>query len=266
MKNKQEISKKISKKERNSGMDTLDIILLVGVPVLIIIIWEVLSREGILPTAVMPAPSRIISRFREVWEDGSLQKDILVSATRIFKGFLAGTLAGIVLGIIISLSRRIDMATTVLVNVLRPIPIIALFPLFILWFGIDEKSKVVVIGLGTFWSVLLNTIQGIKRADQKLIEVAKVLKLPHWKIVWKIILPSAFPYIYTGVRLGVGNALACVVTAEMVAASEGLGYMIMYARMMAQPDVLLVGVITLGLFGILIEVGMVQLQKHLFKY
>lgn len=244
----------------------VNVVLFIGVPLLLLLIWEMLSRKGILLESVMPAPSTIVEKSIILIKKGSLQTDIIVSGIRIIKGFLLGTVSGIIFGIAISLFKKIDRATAVLVSVLRPIPIVALLPLFILWFGIDEKSKVAIICLGSFWPVLLNTIQGIRRSDQKIIEVAKVFKLPNWKIVIQIILPSAFPYIFTGIRLAVSGALGCVVTAEMVAASEGLGYMIMFARMMAQPATLMVGVIVLGIIGLLVEVGMNQMQKHLFKY
>lgn len=258
MKKKSETWKRI-----NIAVNT---ILFIGTPILLLLIWEIASRKGILLKSVMPAPSTIVNKAVSLIEKGSLQTDILVSGIRIVKGFLLGTIFGVLLGIAVSLFKKIDCVTAVLVSVLRPIPIVALLPLFILWFGIDERSKVAVICLGAFWPVLLNTIQGIRRADPKIIEVAKVLKLPNWKIVLQIILPSAFPYIFTGVKLAVGGALGCVVTAEMVAASEGLGYMVMYARMMAQPDALMVGVIVLGVLGLLVEAGMNQMQKHLFKY
>lgn len=258
MKKRKETFKKMNK--------AANIMLFAGVPVLLLLVWEILSRKGILLESVMPSPSTIVKKGISLVESGSLQTDIIVSVVRIIKGFLLGTISGIVLGIAISLFHKIDRATAVLVSVLRPIPIVALLPLFILWFGIDEKSKVAVICLGAFWPVLLNTVQGVRRADQKIVEVAKVLKIPDWKIVIQIILPSAFPYIFTGVKLAVGGALGCVVTAEMVAASEGLGYMIMYARMMAQPASLMVGVIVLGVMGLLVEAGMNQMQKHLFKY
>ncbi len=256
----------MDKKIRKKMSAVIDIILLIGTPVLLILVWEYLSQIEVIPKSAMPAPSKIISKFVTVVQNGSLQEDILVSAGRVVKGFILGASAGIVFGVLIALFRKIDKATTILVAVLRPIPIIALLPLLILWFGIDERSKVAIICLGSFWPVLLNTIQGIKQSDQKLVEVAQVLKLSRWKTVIRIIIPSAFPYIFTGIRLAVGGALACVVTAEMVAASEGIGYMIMYARMMAQPDALMVGVIVLGVVGLVIEFGMLKLQKSLFKY
>lgn len=241
-------------------------VLLIGTPILLIVIWQYLSINGVIPKSILPSPIAILFKTENLLESGKLQTNIVVSMIRVLKGFLLGSVSGIVIGILIALYEKIDKATTVMVSLFRPIPIIALLPLFILWFGIDERSKVAIICLGSFWSVLLNTIQGIKQADKKLIEVAKVLRLSNWQTIYRIILPSAFPYIFTGIRLAIGSALACVVTAEMVAASEGIGYMIMYARVMAQPDSLMVGILVLGILGLLIEVGMQKLQKHLFKY
>ncbi len=256
----------MKKNDRSDIYAVVDKILLIGVPVLLVILWEVLSVAGVLSDSTMPAPSVIFESIIKKIQDGSLQIDIAVSMKRVFEGFIIGTVLAIIIGILISLVRLFDRATAVLVAVLRPIPIIALLPLFILWFGIDEESKIAVIALGSFWPVLVNTIQGIRQVDKKLIEVAQVLKYSRVQIILKIIIPYAFSYIFTGIRLGIGTSLACVVTAEMVAASEGLGYMIMYARMMSHPDIVFAGIFILGIIGLIIELGMLKLQENLFRY
>jgi sulfonate transport system permease protein len=253
-------------KNNKKSSPVLDAFLTIGVPILVLIIWEYVCDKGIVPKAALTSPSGIVKKAVNLLQKGSLQKDILISLQRIVKGFVIGTLAGIILGVAIGLFDKFEKATSVILAALRPIPMLALLPLFILWFGIGEKSKVAVIILCTFFSVLLNTISGMKSADKKLIEMASVLGASKLTIIFKIILPASFPYIYTGIRLGVGNAIMGVVTSEMICASEGVGYMILYARVMAQTDTILVGVCLLGLFGLVIDYTMVKLQPHIFKY
>jgi sulfonate transport system permease protein len=143
---------------------------------------------------------------------------------------------------------------------------IAWIPLFILWIGIGDGFKITLIALGTFWSVLLNTIHGIQSVDPKLLEVASALEKNRFIMIRKIILPAALPAILTGLRLGMGVAWSSVVASEMIAASKGIGYMIMFAREMAQPAKLMVGVFTIGLVGLLIDTIILKLQKWLIKW
>jgi sulfonate transport system permease protein len=143
---------------------------------------------------------------------------------------------------------------------------IAWIPLLILWLGIGEEPKVTVIAIGSFWPVLLNTIQGIHSVDPKLLEVASILEKSKWTVVTKVVLPSALPSIFTGIRLGIGSAWTCVVAAEMIAASQGIGFLITYAREMTQVHVVLVGVFSIGLIGLLIDTLILKLQNHILKW
>ena len=152
---------------------------------------------------------------------------------------------------------------TAVIGILRPIPPISLIPFFILWLGIGEKSMLTIIAIGTFWSVLLNTIQGFQDTDPKLIELARVFGKNRFIILFKIILPSAIPSIFTGLRLGISHAWTAVVTAEMIAASSGVGYMIQIARELVQPDLLLLGIACIGIIGLIIDTIMVILLKKI---
>jgi sulfonate transport system permease protein len=143
---------------------------------------------------------------------------------------------------------------------------VAWIPILILLLGIDEGSKIVLIAIGTFWPVLLNTSRGIRSADKKLLEVGVILEKSRTQMLRKVILPSAIPYIFTGIRLGVGNAWSCVVTAEAIAAATGIGYVIMYARELLQPDVLLVGVMTIGIVGLLLDLVLQQVEKRALRW
>jgi sulfonate transport system permease protein len=136
----------------------------------------------------------------------------------------------------------------------------------ILWMGIGESSKVTVIAVGSFWPVLLNALRGVRDADPKLLEVAKVLQKSTKTLLFGVILPSAFPSIFTGLRIAMGIAWASVVGAELIAASSGIGYLIMYAREVSQPDVMLAGVAVIGLTGILIDWVFSVLEERLLPW
>lgn len=136
-----------------------------------------------------------------------------------------------------------------------------LTPILILLFGIGELSKIVVIMIGSFWPVLLNTIQGIESVDPKLLELGSVLEKKRLTVIFQIILPSAFSSIFTGLRLGISSSWTNIVAAEMIAASSGMGHMISYAREMSQPAIVLIGVLTIGLVGLLIDTIVIQIQK-----
>jgi sulfonate transport system permease protein len=194
---------------------------------------------------------------------GSLWADIQVSLIRVARGYLVGAALGIVLGTLMGLYKPIYNILNSVVSLLRPIPMMALIPLFILWLGIGETCKTALIALGTFWSVLLNTIHGIQSVDPKLLEVATVLEKNKSVIFRQVYLPAALPAIITGLRLGMGVAWSCVVAAEMMAASKGLGYMLMFSREMSRPDKLMVGVFTIGLIGLLIDKGLLYVQNKI---
>ena len=153
----------------------------------------------------------------------------------------------------------------VIFGVLRPIPMIGWIPLLILWMGIDEGSKVTVIAIGSFWELLLNTIHGINSVDKKYLEVAYILEKSKLITLIKVVLPSALPSILTGIRLGVGGAWKSVVAAELIAASSGIGYLISYAREVSQPGVMLVGLLTIGLIGLLIDFVILRVQHKIIR-
>ena len=139
-------------------------------------------------------------------------------------------------------------------------------PLLILWYGIGEESKLIIIAIGTFWSVLLNTQHGISSTDIKFFEVAQLLEKNKITVLTKIIFPAALPSIFTGIRLGLSGAWKSVVAAEMIASVRGIGYMISYAREMSQPDVMFVGLLALGVIGLLIDLFVLQIQKKLIHW
>ncbi|MBQ7148407.1 MAG: ABC transporter permease [Pseudobutyrivibrio sp.] len=243
-----------------------DIILKVGAPILLIVIWQIFGLLGILNEHIIPSPAKVMTGFIKLIQSGKLVDSLSISLLRVIKGFLAGAILGVTLGTLMGLSSNLNKFLSSLVSIFRPIPMIAWIPILILGFGIGEESKVAVILIGTLWPVLLNTLSGILSVDKKLLEVAQVLEKSKLQILSDVILPSAWPSIFTGIRLGISTAWTCVVAAEMVAASTGIGYMITYARELSQPDVVLVGVFTIGFVGLVIDFVIAKLQAKLLKW
>ena len=243
-----------------------DIILKVGAPILLIVIWQIFGLLGILNEHIIPSPAKVMTGFIKLIQSGKLVDSLSISLLRVIKGFLAGAILGVTHGTLMGLSSNLNKFLSSLVSIFRPIPMIAWIPILILGFGIGEESKVAVILIGTLWPVLLNTLSGILSVDKKLLEVAQVLEKSKLQILSDVILPSAWPSIFTGIRLGISTAWTCVVAAEMVAASTGIGYMITYARELSQPDVVLVGVFTIGFVGLVIDFVIAKLQAKLLKW
>lgn len=235
-------------------------------PVIFLVLWEWFGKTGAINQSILPRPSILWNTLVEMIGTGDLQKHLLVSMIRVIKGFLAGAFLGLFLGVLIGLSKKVNELSVVFIGILRPVPIIAWVPVLILWMGIDEGSKVTLIAIGSFWPVLLNTVRGIQNADKKLLEVAYILEKNKWQILTKVMIPSALPSVFTGIRLGIGAAWSCVVAAEMIAAAKGIGYLIMYSRELSQPDIMLVGVVSIGMIGLIIDAALIRIEKRVLRW
>lgn len=232
-------------------------------PLGILVLWQATLDLGGLEQTVLPSPTAIFDGFVGLVENGMIWGYILDSCRRVGIGFLIGAVLGLLLGILLGLDRRVHALTRVILGVLQPIPPIALIPVFILWLGIGEASKIAIIVTGAFWSVLLNTEQGVRSTAPELLELSRVLQKGRWEVLSRVILPGAIPAIVTGMRLGLSRAWSCVVAAEMIAASSGLGYLIEYARTLSQPPLVFLGVGLIGLIGLVIDVVMYGVERKL---
>ena len=215
----------------------------------VIVVWIIMGNEGKLNPVVMPTLQKIGKTFKTIFLKGTLIKHCGISIGRVLKGYGISVALGVTLGILIGLSHHLERITQLLVQIIKPIPPIAWIPLVILWFGIGESGKVFLIFLGGFFTILVNVIDGIKQTDERLVEVSKVMEIPLWKHIFKLVLPGALPNIFTGLRVGLTSCWMCVVAAELVSSTTGLGYMIMDARQYGQTDVVITGMITIGLIG-----------------
>ena len=185
---------------------------------------------------------------------------------RVLKGFLLALISALVLGVLIGLSRPIERFTELVIQLLKPIPPIAWIPLAILWFGIGESSKLYIIFYGAFFPILLNTVDGIHNIDKRYLELGCVYEVDRWRLVWKVILPGALPSIFTGVRVGLGNAWVCVVAAEMIAATRGIGYMLSNGRSMSRADDVILAMLLIGIVGKIMDDILRIIPKIIMKW
>lgn len=253
------------KEENNLLHKIKNIVIALIVPIGVLLFWEWIVKVGLVKATLLPPPTKLWKTFINLVSSGKLQDGLVISFGRVIVGFLIGSLLGALIGFLMGLFSTINRALSIFVNVLRPIPTIALIPIFIIIFGIGEKSNIAVIIIGTFWSVLLNTIGGIKSVDEKLLELAYVYRINSMRTVFRIILPSAITSMLTGLRLGLGAAWMSVVAAEMIGASSGIGYMIMFSRELAQTANMYVEVLIIGLVGLAIDRILLVIQNKLNK-
>lgn len=236
------------------------------VPSLVLGIWEAAAQLGLIRATLLPCPSVIFRVLAELACSGELFANLAISILRVAEGFIIGASLGVLVGIQVALVKKFRIAVSIVFGLLRPIPVIAWIPLLILWMGIDEGSKITVIAIGSFWTVLVSVVQGIRNVDKKYLEVATILEKDRRTLLTKVVLPAALPEIFTGIRVGIDVAWRSVVAAELIAAASGIGYMIMYARELSQVDVVLVGVLSIGFTGIIIDQLLRLLEKRLLKW
>lgn len=229
-------------------------------------VWSLLENTGRLNPVILPSISTIIDTFVTSISNGTLVTNLVISVVRVLKGYALAAVLGIVLGILIGLSQHLRRLTDLLIQIIKPIPPIAWIPLVILWFGIGETGKVFLIFLGGFFTILINVIDGIRQVDQKLIEVSKVMETPFFKHIFLMIIPGAAANIFTGLRTGLSSCWMCVVAAELVSSTTGLGYMIMNARQFGQTDVVIVGMLTIGIIGKIMDSILKLIEDKIIRW
>lgn len=223
------------------------------VPVIIIFAWHLETTYGSVPAGILPNISRVLHTGADMIKTGELQTDLAISLLRVLKGFAFSAILGILLGSLIGMFRPVKKLLLPTVTVIRQIPIIAWIPLIILWCGIGETSKVVIIVLAAFFPVLVNTESGMESTPQGFIEVARLYKLSKWKTFIKVYLPHALPQILVGLKLGLGVSWMAVVAAELIAATSGIGFRMSNARSMMRSDIVIVCMIVVGLIGVIMD-------------
>ncbi|WP_413004205.1 ABC transporter permease [Paenibacillus sp. 1P03SA] len=232
------------------------------VPIVLLAVWQAAGMSGLVGKEQLPAPSDIARRFAELGLSGELLEHIGVSFVRAAGGFALGALAGLLVGLFTGIGKLIERTLDPSLQMLRTVPLLALIPLFILWFGIGEFSKILMISLAAFFPVYLNTFTGIRSVDSKLYEVTRILQYSRGRQLTKLIIPSALPHILLGLRLAMGVSWLVLVFAELMGTSAGIGYMIEDARTYSNTDIVFVGIILFALVGSLSDLAVHALEKR----
>lgn len=245
------------------------------VPALLIAGWEAFARSGMLPPALLPAPSAVLHAlgdwvfgFDETTQtySGYWLRDALASALRVFGGFALASLLGILAGVAIGWSRLAEKTLEPTLQMLRPIPPVSWIPLAIIWFGIADKPAIFLVFLGAFFPVLMNAIHGVKTVDHNLARAGAMMGANQRQMLTDIVLPAALPSIFAGLRIAVGSAWMLTVTAEMVAVKSGLGYVLWDSYYFLRYDIVLAAMISIGLLGYLSDLGLKAIMARTLRW
>ncbi len=218
-------------------------------PVGAALLWEITVRAGLAEGRLVPPPSVIFNTFVELAQTGELQRHVLVTIGRVAAGFGTGVVAGTLAGAITGYSTLIRRLLDPTLQALRAIPSIAWVPLFILWFGIFETSKVTLIAVGVFFPVYLGVMGAIRSVDRKLVEVGRIFRLSDLAMVRRILLPAVLPAYVIAVRSGLGLGWMFVVAAELLGASEGLGYLLIDGQQLGKPAQIIAAIVAFAIIG-----------------
>lgn len=239
-----------------------DFILRLLSPVAILLLWEIASRAGLIPARVIAAPSEISTTLWELIRSGELLRHLLVSLQRAVTGLSIGVAIGVSAALITGLSKRGEIALDSPMQMLRTIPSLALVPLFILWFGIGEFTKVALIVMGTTFPIYLNLFAGIRNIDPKLVEAANTLGLNRRELIWHVILPGALPSFFVGLRYSLGISWLALVFVEQINTTAGIGFLASDARDFMRTDVIVICLLIYSLLGLLID-GLIRTLERL---
>jgi sulfonate transport system permease protein len=220
-----------------------------ALPVAIIAVWQILSSDGLIPLRVLPAPSDVVLAGWKLLLSGELLRNMWVSFWRASVGFAIGGSIGFALGLANGLSRTSERILDSTLQMVRNIPHLALIPLVILWFGIDESAKLFLVALGVFFPIYINTQHGIRTVDPQLVEMGRTYGMTPAALFWRVYLPGALPSIFVGLRYALGIMWLTLIVAETIAASSGIGYMAMQAREFLLVDVVVLSILIYALLG-----------------
>lgn len=230
-------------------------------PLALLASWELAARQGWLSARVLPEPLAVLKAFWSLARSGELWQHVAVSSGRALAGLAIGGGLGLLLGLLTGSLRIAETLLDTSLQMLRNIPALALIPLVILWFGIDESAKLFLVAVGVFFPIYLNTFHGIRSVDAGLIEMAHSYGLSGWQLYRQVILPGALPSVLVGLRFSLGLMWVLLIVAETISAQAGIGYLTMNAREFLQTDVVLVGILLYALLGKLADVLAKALER-----
>lgn len=235
-------------------------------PLVLLGLWEVAARMGLIDARFFPPPSSIVHTFGALVASGELWTNLLASLRRLFLGMLLGGVPALFLGLAMGISKPLRAAIDPLISATYPIPKSAILPLVLLIFGLGEMSKVVMVALGAFYPILINTVMGVANIDKIYLDVGHNYRASRWQVFRTIALPGALPSIMAGVKLAMGMGLILIAISEMVAASDGIGYMIWNAWQVLTVDTMYVGLLVIALLGFVFSVILDEIERMLIPW
>jgi sulfonate transport system permease protein len=219
-------------------------------PIVVLALWQCGSNLGYLSFKTFSSPWQVADTAWQLMANGTLERALLVSLARVGVGLFIGVSAGLILGLVSGLFRLGEDLIDPSLQMLRTMPVLALIPLFILWFGIGELPKVLIIGLGCFFSMYLNTFAGVRNVDERLVEAGQTLGLSRWGQIRHVIIPGALPNALVGLRIAIGVSVIMLVVSEQINASSGIGYLMTQAEQFFQTSVIFVGLLVYAILGL----------------
>ncbi|MGQ4389474.1 ABC transporter permease [Streptomyces sp. SAS_270] len=235
-------------------------------PVALLLAWEILARAGAVSKTYAPAPTSIVKSAADLWQQGVLGPDLAISLQRAGIGLAIGLTVGIVTGVLGGLLRSGEYLFNGLVQVLNTIPLLAVLPLMIVWFGIDELTKVLLISFGAGVPMYLNLFAAIRGVDQRLIEMARTTGAGTWRLVTRVLVPGALPGFLVGLRFSLAYSVLGLVAAETVNADQGLGFLITQGQTYLQTNQVFVGLVIYSLLGLIADQFVRALERVLLRW
>ena len=243
-----------------------DIVKGLYLPAAVFLCWSIGSHFSLWNAYIIPPPVDVATALSQTMLDGTLAKHLLVSFYRVFTGFLTALLLATPLAVLLGMNKHWAPYFHTSLECVRHIPPLATIPILILWFGIGELPKLLIVVMATFFPIFFNTLHGVESCDNKWVEVGRSFGMDRRKIFRYVVLPAALPSVLVGMRLGLGYSWRALVGAELIAASSGIGYMILDAEQLSRPDLVIIGILTIGVMGTLIDWGFFKLAKKVVPW
>ncbi|MFD7862913.1 ABC transporter permease [Streptomyces sp. NPDC057682] len=235
-------------------------------PVALLVLWWAASATGLLTPDVLASPADVLRAVRELWGNGQLPDALTTSLTRSGLGLLVGLAAGLTLGITTGFTRLGDELLDSSLQTLRTIPFLSLVPLFMVWFGINETAKILLIAVATTFPMYVSTASGVRNTDPKLVEAVRSFGMGRLALVREVVLPGALPSLLAGLRLSMTLSVIALIAAEEINATAGIGYLMSQAQSYARTDILAVCILVYGLLGLTADIVVRLLERLLMPW
>jgi sulfonate transport system permease protein len=236
------------------------------VPLALLVVWATASKKELVAPQILPAPAAVAQTLLDQVESGELFTNFAISLARVAGGFALGGAIGVVVGVAMGLSRKVEQYLYPSFNAISQVPVLGWLPLAMMVLGIGESLKIVIIAHATLVPIALNALKGIRNVPRAYVEVAKTFEFSHRQLLRKVIFPASVPTLFVGIRYGLTQAWLSLVTVELLASSEGLGFMIVWGRQLFQLDLVLSAIIVVGVVGLLLDKGLERLEARLLRW